>query len=66
MLGLVLDNFGLFRATFDPKLQFVANKSCDHSKRPIEEQNSNRDGFGSHLRDVEIIVGNFGVILGPF
>ena len=26
-------------ANFDPKLKIAANYSCDHSKRPQEEQN---------------------------
>ena len=63
ILGLILGNFGSFRAKFDPKLKFVANWSCGHLKRPQEEQNSNKDGFGSHFEDVEVILRNFGVIL---
>ena len=53
-------------ANFDPKLKIAANYSCDHSKRPQEDQNSDGDGSESHFEDIEVILGNFGVILGPF
>ena len=49
-----------------PKFKTVADYSCDHSKRPQEEQNSDGDGFGSQFEPVEVFLGNFRVILGPF
>ena len=69
----VLDNFrpflailGQFGAIFVPKLKFVADYSCDHSKQSQEGQNFDGDGFGSHFEPVEVILGNFWVILGAF
>ena len=64
--GSFWDLLGLFWASFGSQLEVVADKSCDHSKRPQEEQNSDGDGFGSHFEPVEVIWGNFGVIFGPF
>ena len=48
---------GQFGAIFVPELTFVADYSCDHSKRPQEEQNSDKDGFKTQLQDVQVIWG---------
>ena len=69
----VSDNFrpflaisGHFWAIFVPELKFVADQSCDHSKRSQEGWNFDGYGFWSHFEPVEITLGNFGVILVPF
>ena len=62
-IGLIASGqFGHFGAIFGHELKFVADYSCDHSKQPQEEQNSDGDGFGSQLEDLR----SFWVILGPF
>ena len=63
ILGPFWDHFGLICG---PEIKIVADLACDHSKRPQEEQNSDGDGFESHFEDIEVILGNFGVILGSF
>ena len=57
---------GQFGAIFVPELKFVADQSCDHSKRSQEGWNFDGYGFWSHFEPVEITLGNFGVILVPF
>ena len=66
MLRSFQDHLGPFEAIIGLflglNLKVVVGQSCDHSKRPQEEQKSNGDGFRSHLEDLR----SFGVILGPF
>ena len=67
--GSFWDLLGLFWASFGPKLEVVTDQSCDHSKRPQEEQNSDGNGFGSQFEDTHVILGSFGTIwdhLGSF
>ena len=69
MLRSFQDHLGPFEAIIGPKLKVVVGLSCDHSKRPQEEQKSNGDGFGSQFEDAQVILGPFGTIwdhLGQF
>ena len=71
---VVWGNFGVIFGPFwdhsgpicGPELKINADQSCDHSKRPQEEQNSDGDGFGSHFDDIEAISGTFLQFLGHF
>ena len=66
-IGLIASGqFGHFGAIFGHELKFVADYSCDHSKRLQEERKSDGDGFGSHFENVEVIFSNFRIVLGPF
>ena len=54
--------FGLFLVIFWPRIKIEADQSCDHLKRPQEEQNSHGDGFGGEFEDAQVISGSFGTI----
>ena len=56
--GAILGSFWSHLETiFNPELVFVADQSCDHSKRPQVEQNADDDGFETQLQDVQVILG---------
>ena len=54
----ILGSFwGHFGTIFNPEIKFVADQSCDHSKRLQEEQNADENGFEIQLQDVQVILG---------
>ena len=54
----ILGSFwGHFGTIFNPEIKFVADQSCDHSKRLQEEQNADDDGFEIQLQDIQVILG---------
>ena len=53
---------GLFLVISGPKLKNEGDQSCDHSKRPQEEQNPIGDGFGSQFEDAQVISRSFGTM----